>query len=213
MLEPAVLSPKRQELHEALIAAATRVVAEHGYQGLRARDLAAEVGCAVGAIYNVFPDMDALILAVKSRTLDELQADISEGLGPDEARTRAQGEARLLAASRIYLDFARRNREAWRSAFEHSSPDSPELRAYMVRLDAIFANVDRPLSAILPAMPARQRQLLARALFSAVHGVVGLGLDQKLGEISEEELHWQVSVVLGAALRGLGDAEPSRSPR
>jgi hypothetical protein len=33
--------------------------------------------------------------------------------------------------------------------------------------------------------------------------VVALGLDQKLGGISEEELHWQARVVLSAALAGL----------
>jgi AcrR family transcriptional regulator len=205
MMNEAMLTPKRLELREGLLAAATRTVAEHGYQALRARDLAAEVGCAVGAIYNVFPDMDALILAVKSRTLDELQADVSEQLGPDETVTRAEGVARLLALSRIYLEFARRNRLLWRSAFDHASPNSPALLAYMSRLDAIFANIERPLIALLPAMPLRPRQLLARALFAAVHGVVSLGLDEKLGEMSREELEWQVRVVLGAALRGLGD--------
>jgi AcrR family transcriptional regulator len=203
MVKEMTLSRKRLDLRESLITAAQRTVSEHGYRALRARDLAAEVGCAVGAIYNVFPDMDALILVIKSRTLDELQADIINGLGPDETRTPEDGEARLLAATRIYLDFARRNRELWLSAFEHSSPDTPVLRAYMLRLDAIFANVDGPLMAILPGMEERPRKLLARALFSAVHGVVALGLDQKLGGISEEELHWQARVVLSAALAGL----------
>jgi AcrR family transcriptional regulator len=37
-------------LHEALLAAATRTIAERGYQALRARDLANKVSCAVGAI-------------------------------------------------------------------------------------------------------------------------------------------------------------------
>ncbi len=209
MVKRAALSQKRQGLQDALIAAATMTVSKHGYQALRARDLAAEVGCAVGAIYNVFPDLDALILAVKSRTLDELQADINAGLGPDETTTREDGEARLLASARIYLDFARRKHELWLSAFEHSSPETPALRAYMLRLDAIFGNVDRPLQAILPDLPARQRQLLARAMFSAVHGVVALGLDQKLGEISEHELHWQLQMVLTAMIKGIPAAVAS----
>lgn len=203
MVKETSTSAKRGELREALIAAAVATVSGQGYRALRARELAAEVGCSVGAIYNVFPDLDALVLEVKSRTLDELQADVSGQLGPDETQTPEQGEARLLALSRIYLEFARRNRRLWNSAFEHSSPESEVLTAYMQRLDAVFANVERPLIAILPALDTRRRQLLARALFSAVHGVVDLGLDQKLGAISKEELHWQVRAVLGSALRGL----------
>jgi len=201
------MSPKRQELQEALVVAATRTIAERGYQALRARELAAEVGCAVGAIYNVFPDMDALILAVKSRTLDELQADVSGQLGTDETRTRAEGEARLMALSRVYLEFAQRNRRLWVSAFEHSSPVTPYWLDFMSRLDAIFANIEGPLITMLPDAPPRRRALLARALFSAVHGVVNLGLDQKLGSISNDELHWQVRIVLEAALRGLPTAD------
>jgi AcrR family transcriptional regulator len=205
MVKELVLSQKRQGLQEALLAAATRTIAERGYQALRARDLANEVGCAVGAIYNVFPDLDALTLAVKSYTLDELQTDILEQLGPDETVSRTEGEARLMASARIYLDFAHRNRHLWLSAFEHSSPDSASLRAYLLRLDNIFANVERPLTVILPNMPPQRRKMLARALFSAVHGVVSLGLVEKLGAFSLEELHWQVRVVLAATLQGLHD--------
>ncbi len=46
-------------LREALVSAAERTVAAQGLSGLRARDLAREAGCAVGAIYTVFPDLDA----------------------------------------------------------------------------------------------------------------------------------------------------------
>lgn len=205
MVKELALSQKRQELQEALVAAATRTISKHGYQALRARDLASEVGCAVGAIYNVFPDLDALNLEVKSRALDELQADILEQLGPDRTATRDEGQKRLMESARIYLEFAHRNRRLWRSMFEHSSPNSPSLEAYMLRLDNIFANIEAPLQVILPQTPPRQRKLLARALFSAVHGVVALGLVEKLGSITLPELHWQVRTVLGAALQGLWD--------
>src|SRR5277367_4940948 len=147
-VEKLELSQKRQDLREALMAAATRVIAERGYQALRARDLANDVGCAVGAIYNVFPDLDALTLAVKSRTLDELQADILEQLGPDQTRTRADAEARLMESARIYLDFSQRNRRLWLAVFEHASSVTPTYEAFLLRLDNIFANIEGPLAAI-----------------------------------------------------------------
>ena len=208
MVKNAAVSLRRQDLREALVAVARRTVAERGYAALRAREIAAEVGCAVGAIYNVFPDLDALILAVKSQTLDALQQDVLEKLGEDDSRTPAEGRRRLIASAGVYLEFAQSHRRLWISAFEHSSPDTPALAAYMVRLDAIFANVEQPLAALLPEMALQPRRWLARALFSAVHGVVQLGLDQKLGVISPEVLRWQVETVLGAALDGLTAAPP-----
>lgn len=197
------LSPRRQELRDALVEAATRIIAQSGFQALRARDLAAAVGCAVGAIYNVFADLDAVILAVKATTLDALQAEILRQLGPDTSTTSHAARDRLVAMARVYLSFASNNRRLWFSAFEHSSPDTSSLDAYMLRLDAIFSNIEGPLALLAPKIQGQRRPLLARALFSAVHGVVALGLDMKLGVISPEALIWQVETILGAALSGL----------
>src|SRR5580700_10611737 len=77
MVNEAKTSDRRTALRRALIAAAERMIDERGHQALRARELAQDVGCALGAIYNVFPDLDALILAVKAQTLDDLEAEIA----------------------------------------------------------------------------------------------------------------------------------------
>src|SRR5690242_11941470 len=69
---------RREGLREALLAALERTVVAQGWQALRARDLAREVGCAVGAIYNVFPDLDALVFAAKGRTLDLLDRELAD---------------------------------------------------------------------------------------------------------------------------------------
>ncbi len=203
----------REELHEALIAAATRVIAEGGYRALRARDLAAEVGCAVGSIYNVFPDIDALILGVKARTLDRLEARVLARLGPFAAASPREAEARFLALSDVYLEFAHDNWQLWSSAFEHASPDGPALSAYMLRLDAILTNIERPLGALLPGLDSDKRRLLARGLFGSVHGVVSLGLYEKLGAISLDDLRWQVRTVFSATLEGLLAAHGGAAPQ
>lgn len=199
----AIASPrgqKRQQLYQALLAAAERTIDAQGYQALRARDLAQAVGCAVGAIYTVFEDLDAVTLAVKSRTLDALEAAVAERLG---ARSPSAPEARLIDLAMVYLDFANGRPRLWRSAFEHSSPDTPALAAYMLRLDRIFDYVEAPLAALLPGAGAAERKLLARALFSAVHGIVMLGLYEKLGAISLKDMQWQIRALLTSALAGL----------
>src|SRR5262249_10067582 len=62
---------RRRKLRDALIAAAERTIEADGLRGLRARDLALRVGCAVGAIYNVFADLDDLVFAVNALTLEQ----------------------------------------------------------------------------------------------------------------------------------------------
>jgi hypothetical protein len=45
--------------------------------------------------------------------------------------------------------------------------------------------------------------MLARTLFSAVHGVVTLGLEEKLGVVPPDILRRQLTLVVSAAADGL----------
>ena len=76
---------RRQQLKDALISAAERTIETQGLSGLKARVLANEVGCAVGAIYNVVTELDDLIVAVNSRTLAALSATLQP---PSRSPTR-----------------------------------------------------------------------------------------------------------------------------
>ncbi len=70
----------RQRLREQLIDATERLIAAHGLGALRARDLAQAAGCALGAIYTVFADLDALVLTVNARALSSRIRSIALGL-------------------------------------------------------------------------------------------------------------------------------------
>jgi len=192
----------RADLREALIAAATRTIEKEGWQAVKARALAADVGCAVGSIYNVFPDIDALILDVKARMLDVFEAEVQRQLGAFENRGPDAAADRFLDLGRVYLDFAARNWKVWLGMFEHRAATSPSMVAYMLRLDVILVNIEAPLDALLPGLQPLARRYLARTLFAAVHGVVSLGLDQKLGDLPLADLHAQVRGLIQAALRG-----------
>ena len=169
---------------------------------MRARDVAQEVGCALGAIYGVFADLDALILAVKDRALDTFEAQIAQNVQPDERMPEDQAlcaraaEASLQKLAGLYLGFARQYPKLWQAVFEHRSPDPIVPGAYMEKLDGVLRHVERPLEILTPRLAPSDRQLWARALFSAVHGVVALGLDQKLGPLSAESLKWQVHLLV-----------------
>src|SRR3954463_10249226 len=124
---------RRDELREALLAAVERRVVVEGYRALRARDLAGEVGCAVGAIYNVFPDLDALIFAAKGRALDLLDRELATAVDAVGAALRpdpvvATGE--LLALAQAYLRFAIAHAPLWRMLFEHRPPAGTDVPAW-----------------------------------------------------------------------------------
>ncbi len=189
---------RRLKLRERLLEVARQAIAERGLSGLKARDLAGEAGCALGAIYTAFDDLDELILRVNVSTLERLESAL------DAALAGAAPSAALLALARAYLDFARREEPSWRALFEHrlaggaSAPDW-----YLETRERLFSRLEAPLAAILPQRDAPSRAALARTLFSAVHGVVALGLEQKIAELSPEALDRQLDTFVSLIAAGL----------
>lgn len=113
---------RRQALREGLIAAAGQAIAAEGLAGLRARDLARDVGCALGAIYNVFADLDDLVLAVNARTLAVLERDLARARPPGDPQGAEAAIAALEALALAYADFAAANMLRWRAVFDHRLP-------------------------------------------------------------------------------------------
>jgi AcrR family transcriptional regulator len=198
---------RKQILKMALIAAAERAVAARGFAGLNARNLAAEAGCAVGAIYNVVDDLDDLALAVNSRTHAALEEVLTAVAGVDPAKTAAGTEGavgRIIHLAVAYLDFAAANTLRWRALFEHRLPEGKTMPDwYLGEQIRLFGYIEQPLRDLLPSMPPEQRAMLARTMFSATHGIVALGLEEKLGAISLEELRNQTTLIVSAIVMGL----------
>src|SRR4051812_33343794 len=117
MISGAKAASRREKLKDALIDAAERTIERDGLRALRARDLAAEVGCAVGAIYNAVADLDELIYAVNARTLAALEATFTAAgidTQPSDGAT-----AQFVRLALAYLDFAVANPARWRAVFGH----------------------------------------------------------------------------------------------
>ena len=197
---------RREQLKEALTDAAVRMIAEQGLSGLKARALADEAGCAVGAIYNVVADLDELILHANARTLAALEkaltAAATSGRGPDWAIDQ------LVKLALAYLEFAASHRRQWQALFDHriARGDSPP-DWYQRDLERLFGYIEQPVAELLPdASPAR-RALLARSLFSAAHGLVALGLEEKLQFIPLPSLREQVTTIVSALGYGLAGGD------
>ena len=80
--------------------------------------------------------------------------------------------------------------------------DSPDRFDYLPP-DRIFAHLEAPIRALFPAMNDESCVTLSRSLFSAVHGVVSLGLEEKLILIPLPVLRRQTALIAAAASRGL----------
>jgi AcrR family transcriptional regulator len=191
---------RREKLRSELILAAERSIAAKGLSGLKTRELAREIGCANGAVYNLVEDMDELILRVGSRTLARLDAALTEA---ESKGSTSPGET-LVRIAVAYCDFAANNLELWRALFEHRMTPGKPIPDWAIseQMD-LFRHIYRPLAALFPQRSAAELGVTARSLFSAVHGMVLLGLEQKLSAVPVDALRNEITAIVKAMVTGL----------
>lgn len=187
------VAAKREALRKSLIEIATAHIAKNGLAALRARDLAQEAGCAVGAIYNVFGDLNDLVLTVNARTFHALGADVAQSLSSAGQTPTKQ----LIVMSQAYHRFAAANYHLWRALFDLDRPKgetAPDW--YLAEMGQLFTYIHDPLTAAFPKMSQDERALLTKALFSSVHGIVLLGLDEASAGVPSSEIDTMLALVL-----------------
>jgi AcrR family transcriptional regulator len=200
-------APYRTRLKARMLQIAERLLEEEGLPGVQARRIAKEADCAVGTLYNIFNGLDGLIVAANTQTLRAF------GRAGEAAMRRAAdrpvGE-QLEALALAYLDFAMTHRRRWKAVFDHQMPDGEDVPApYRQDQNRLFAMIEMPLVAIID--DPVQRNSAARSLFAAVHGIVALALDRKLGPFDATETERQVRFIVKLMAGGLAEEAKARN--
>lgn len=190
---------KREDLRSRLIEAAQARIEASGLAGLRARDITADAGCALGALYTAFADLDELILHVNSITLARLGAALEQ-----EETGAAEPRARLKALAKAYLGFARDNHMAWKALFEHRmAPGVPVPEWHLAEHAVLIQHLVEPLAQLLPALAPPDLLARARTLFSAVHGIVAISLEDRFIGLAPTDLESELLGFVDTLVSGL----------
>ncbi|MEL7140071.1 MAG: TetR family transcriptional regulator, partial [Pseudomonadota bacterium] len=104
-----------EDLREAVLAEAGRLLEVEGARALSARRLAAAAGCSVGTLYNIFEHLDGVVRAVNRETMKRLGAALVKA-DPGEGAGRA---ARLEALGQGYLAYGLANPARWELLFRY----------------------------------------------------------------------------------------------
>ena len=89
-------TPEAEPRHEALVLAAYRRLAEAGFEGLRTRDVAAEVGVNIATLHYYFPSKEALIKGVVGHAMGRFRTILTPGTRPGKLlAAQFQGIRRL----------------------------------------------------------------------------------------------------------------------
>ncbi|WP_082885115.1 TetR/AcrR family transcriptional regulator [Bradyrhizobium stylosanthis] len=199
-------SPRDQKKNRRrfqILEIARGIIATKGLRSLKVRDVAVAAGCSVGSVYNEFGDFDGVILTVNRETVQALTVRLRGVPAEDPIR-------QLYGLAETYLEFFAEHANLLRSLFEHRMEDDrpyPDDILQMV-MDA-FALMHAPLERVLPAADDVKVALLSRTLFSAVHGIISLGLEERMVAVPPQMLRQQVEQFIDVHLAGLG-IQPAR---
>ena len=181
---------------QALIDAAVAILNEGGVAALTARGVAERAGTAVGSVYTQFDSLEVLRLEANAVTMHRLRDALAAALAACPTGGTAD---RLLCLADAYLAFASANHAAWAAIFERRTVAAPEdVQADIAALFGILEEVLRDGGRLAEA----EIPVMARALWSSVHGMAYLADLGSLGPIAMDDVRPMIDALVRAAVRG-----------
>lgn len=179
---PRRMSQSHDELRQRTVDLADAIVRAEGLQGLAVRRLAVALGCSVGTLYNLFVDLDEIVLHVAARVLDDMWEAVFAADLPTEPVER------LAEIARRYVRFAAAEPRAWAMVFEHEpAHDRPTPDWHLARVARLVEDLRAAVAEALGGPPAEDVAATVDLLWAAVHGIAALGLRGKLGFVAGTE--------------------------
>src|ERR1700753_350833 len=189
---------KKTRRRVLMIEIARDLIAANGLGSLKVGDVAEAADCSIGSVYNEFGDFDGLILTVNRETVLALTARLTAVPDADPIR-------QLHGLAETYLAFAVEHANLLRSLFEHRmEQDRPFPEDILRMVMEAFALMYDPLIRLMSGRDPEQIALQARMMFSAVHGIISLGLEERMVAVPPEKLRGQVAEFVDTYLAGLG---------
>ena len=179
----------KDKTKEKLIEITLELMDSGGLDSVQARQLAKRADVSVGTVYNLFGNVDCLILAACSRIFDDLGQvadEANQRIGAERAAMSAEGgtspakqvKHSLMGLADAYVAFVAEHEKRWTALLAFNRSHASVLNeAYLKRLDGLIAVIGNAFSPNTFGGDQTRRMLAGRALWSSVHGIVTIHID------------------------------------
>lgn len=188
----------REELYDNALAAARTIVETGEFRALTARSVADAIGYSPGTLYNVFANLDDMIVHLNGRTLDALYDRLADHV------PSATPEQRLAQLLEGYLGFLEDNPNLWSVLFEYALPDGkvpPEW--YARKVEKVLGLLEDALAPLFGPDDADARAAAARTLWAGLHGICSLSSSGKLQIVSTQSVRAMAEGLIANYVTGL----------
>jgi len=169
----------RQEMRQSILSAAREIAAEEGWQAVTTRKVAERIEYSQPTIYEYFENKEAMLLALLRSGYQQLVTVMQEAFASTD-----DPEARLLAMTEAYWDFAFRSPELFQvmhglagiSFGRYGHPDTP------VEVKQSFGLAREAMEQWAQAMGVERADItdLVEARRSLLHGFITLALARRI---------------------------------
>ena len=194
-----------EQLRELILQAATDLVESNGLAGLSAREIAKRINYSPGTLYNVFKNLDDLILRIEERVLDRLDDHLNN------AAATSSDQSCILRIADAYLQFAAQNPKLWNLLLQHEpSNGRPIPDWYQEKFEKLQLRFETALATTAGATsdPTIVKRS-AQALFYAIHGVTTLSTAKKVSNLTDESAASVVRHLTETCLGQIAARQPS----
>ncbi|EGA66875.1 WHG domain-containing protein [Vibrio brasiliensis] len=164
----------REELVALTLNTVKEFLATNSYHELSLRKIATMIGYVPSTLVNVFGNYNLLLLHVVAQTLDELAAEAGHVVAKSKDNKTA-----LYELAYCYHDFAQRHPNRWQLIFEHNMNGEALPEWQSQRIDSMTGMLEHLLQAIAPHRSETDVLKASRVLWSGVHGITLLSVDDK----------------------------------
>lgn len=172
----------RAELEALILETGQELMEEVGFARFSAREVAKRIGYTVGTVMHIFGSVDALVVAINSRTFAMWAQWLEERL------QRAQGGQRIRALVEGYFDFASQRRNLWSAIYEHRVPDAMQIPEHLAeQRGQLMGIVMKEVAAVLPADKKSEAERLSHSLVATVHGHCSFALGGSFALMGERD--------------------------
>src|SRR5579884_1535902 len=178
----------REEMRKSILAAAQEIASEEGWQAVTTRKVAERIGYSQPTIYEYFANKEAILLALLRYGYEQLVTEMQAAFSSTD-----DPEARLLAMTEAYWDFAFRSPELYQvmhglagiSSGRYGHPETP------VEVKQSFALAREALQqwAATKGVEISEITDLVEARRSLTHGIIALALANRIAGGSERAKH------------------------
>ena len=176
-----------------------RILVEKGRDALRLRDLAKENGCSVGTIYNLFENLDEIVLHLNLKCLDKMYSTLHQEL-TKEIQSQATLHEVLHKLGKTYIRFGLENPWMWKSLFENLAID-PLPAWYRDKVQAGIQFIEKAIQKAY-GLQAEKASRIVSFFWAAMHGMTSIMLNKKMEVVIEAVQEESVASYIDHCLKG-----------